>query len=67
MSQGLILILQAVNQLVPVFLSLIKLWSEAKKNKWIEVGNGLHEKIQNAKTVEERCALAQSLFEHRPH
>lgn len=60
-------VISAVNEMIPIFTSIFNLYIEAKKNGWIKDGAALREKVQNAKTTEERLNLAQSMFEHRAH
>lgn len=60
-----LLVVKAITELMPVITGIVKLFKDAKKNRWIKDGLQLQSKIQNAKTDEERMALAQSLFEHR--
>jgi hypothetical protein len=56
----------AINELFVVGSKLIALYVEAKKNGWIKDSNSLRAKINDAKTNDERMALARSLFIHEP-
>ena len=58
-------IIQVINQLIPLVVSLAKLYKEAKLKKWIDDGVSFQLKINEARTDEERMALAQSIFKHR--
>lgn len=54
----------AISDLISLGAKVIALFTEAKKKGWIKDGNALREKIQIAKTDDERMALARALFEH---
>lgn len=56
----------AISDLIMVGSNVIAFYKEAKKNGWINSANGLRAKISDAKTQEERMALAKLLFEHDP-
>lgn len=56
---------QAFAELAPVIISIINLFKEAKEKGWVKDGQALQERVQNAKTPEERLDLARLLFEHR--
>ncbi len=58
-------VIQLLNQIIPIIVSLAKLYKEAKIKGWINDGVKLQLKIHEAKTDEERMALAQSIFKHR--
>ena len=58
-------VIQLINQLIPVILDLAKLYQEGKLKGWINDGRGLRNKIDEAKTDEEKKVLIKSIFEHR--
>ena len=60
------LIAKAFLELAPMIISIVKLFSDAKKNGWIKDGQELRSQVQKAQTDEERMALAKRLFEHSP-
>lgn len=58
-------VIQLINQIIPLVIGLAKLYKEAKLKGWINDGVSLQLKINEAKTDEERMALAKSIFNHR--
>jgi len=59
------LVLTAITQLTPIFVKLVRLYTEAKRRGWVEDGRELAIKIEGAVTDEERMRLARDLFGSR--
>lgn len=57
--------LTAINELISLGFKVYDLYREAKLKGWVQDGRELANKIQGAKTDEERQKLAEDLFNHR--
>jgi hypothetical protein len=66
MISSLLALFTVISELLTLGFKAWGLLQEAKMNGWIKEGRTLSETISNAKTPEERAALAKLLFEHTP-
>lgn len=63
MSLGVIF--SFLNELILLGVRMVALYLEAKRKEWIKEGKFISEALKNAKTDEDRAALAKRLFDHR--
>lgn len=54
----------AITELITLGWKIAALWKEAQTKKWVTDGRKLSVVISEAKTDEERKALAKALFNH---
>lgn len=57
--------LLALKEILTMAMKIYALWKESQEKQWVTDGRKITEKLTEAKTDEERKALAQSLFDHR--
>jgi hypothetical protein len=58
-------IVKAINEGAPLIFQLIRLYQESRHKGWVETQRKLALEIKEAKTDEERMALARRLFNAR--
>ena len=58
-------VIALINEVFTLGWKAYSLFKEAQRKGWIERGRALSISISEAKTDEERSALARRLFEHR--
>lgn len=58
-------IVRLLTELVLLGARILALYREAKRKEWIKEGKLISEALKDAKTDEDRAALARRLFDHR--
>lgn len=58
-------ILTLLTELVLLGARILALYREAKRKEWIKEGRLISEALKDAKTDDDRAALARRLFDHR--
>lgn len=58
-------ILTLLTELVLLGARILALYREAKRKEWVKEGRLLSEALKNAKTDNDRAALARRLFDRR--
>jgi hypothetical protein len=58
-------IVTLLTELVLLGARILALYREAKRKEWIKEGRLISEALKDAKTDDDRAALARRLFDHR--
>jgi hypothetical protein len=58
-------IVRLLTELVLLGARILALYREAKRKEWIKEGKLISEALKDAKTDDDRAALARRLFDHR--
>lgn len=58
-------ILTLLTELVLLGARILALYREAKRKEWVKEGKLISEALKDAKTDDDRAALARRLFDHR--
>jgi hypothetical protein len=58
-------IVRLLTELVLLGARILALYQEAKRKEWIKEGKLISEALKDAKTDDDRAALARRLFDHR--
>jgi hypothetical protein len=58
-------IIRLLTELVLLGARILALYREAKRKEWIKEGKLISEALKDAKTDDDRAALARRLFDHR--
>ncbi len=58
-------IVTLLTELVLLGARILALYREAKRKEWIKEGKLISEALKDAKTDDDRAALARRLFDHR--
>ena len=60
-------ILTAISEILTLGWKVFSLWKEAQLKGWVSDGRSLSQKINEAKSDEDRASLAKLLFDNRAH
>jgi hypothetical protein len=58
-------IIKLLTELVLLGAKILALYHEAKRKEWIKEGKLISDSLREAKTDDDRAALARRLFDHR--